>query len=188
MSGVFGICNNLGGTVNLVLIDRVGRRILFLSGLIILSICLAIFAACSAEYGQTGNSSWGKAGIGMVMVFIFFFGSTFAASPYAYAAEVLPTKIRANGMSMALFASNAVTVIFSQTAPIALSNITWKFNLVFIGCNLFFLPIVFFFFPETKGLTLEEVNRAFGDKVEMEMSDITDVEAEKQAVTFKHEE
>ena len=56
----------------------------------------------------------------------------------------------------------------------------------FIGCNLFFLPIVFFFFPEvgspifllgghtdkmqTKGLTLEEVNRAFGDKVEMEMS------------------
>jgi hypothetical protein len=150
------------------------------------------------------ESGWGKAGIGMVMVFIFFFGSTFAASPYAYAAEVLPTKIRANGMSMALFASNAVTVIFSQTAPIALGNITWKFNLVFIGCNLFFLPIVFFFFPEvrspifllgghtdkmqTKGLTLEEVNRAFGDKVEMEMSDITDVEAEKQAVTFKHEE
>jgi hypothetical protein len=41
---------------------------------------------------------------------------------------------------------------------------------------------------QTKGLTLEEVNRAFGDKVEMEMSDITDVQAEKQAVTFKNEE
>jgi hypothetical protein len=82
------------------------------------------------------------------MVFIFFFGSTFAASPYAYSAEVLPTKIRATGMSIALFSSNAVTVIFSQTAPIALQNIAWKFNLVFIGCNLFFLPIVLFFFPE----------------------------------------
>ncbi|KIM93335.1 hypothetical protein OIDMADRAFT_35829 [Oidiodendron maius Zn] len=185
MAGIFGLCNNAGGVVNLLLIDRAGRKFLFLSGLSILSICLAVFAAFSAKYEQTNDPGWGKAGIGIIMVFIFFFGSTFAASPYAYAAEVLPTKIRATGMSIALFSSNAVTVIFSQTAPIALQNITWKFNLVFIGCNLFFLPIVFFFFPETKGLTLEEVNRAFGDKVEMEMFEITDDEA-KNAIAFEH--
>lgn len=57
MAGVFGICNTCGGTTNLILIDRVGRRKLFLVGLIALSVWLGVFAACSAEYGKTGLKS-----------------------------------------------------------------------------------------------------------------------------------
>jgi len=87
-----------------------------------------------------------------VMVYIYSFGSTYAASPYAYAAEVLPTKIRAVGMSLALFTANALTLIFSQTAPMGLEKIGWKFNLVFIACNCFFFPIVYLFFPEVRHL------------------------------------
>lgn len=170
MAGVFQICLVIGGIVNLALIDRIGRRILFLSGLLILSICLGMFAGFSAKFGKTGQSSkfytevtgrlshntnlfvlgWGKAGVAMVMIFIFFFGSTFNASPYAYAAEVLPTKIRANGMAIALFCANALTVMFTQTAPIALEKITWRFSFIFVGCNLFFFPIIYFFFPEVR--------------------------------------
>lgn len=95
------------------------------------------------------------------MVFIYFFGSTFAASPYAYAAEVLPTKIRANGMAIGLFFANSVTLIFSQTAPIALDHIGWKFNIVFIACNMFFLPIVYFFFPEVCLLVQNKKTRSW---------------------------
>jgi MFS family permease len=63
MAGIFGLCNNAGGVVNLLLIDRAGRKILFLSGLTILSICLAIFAVFSAKYEQTndpGESCYGQ--------------------------------------------------------------------------------------------------------------------------------
>ncbi|EXJ82874.1 hypothetical protein A1O3_06690 [Capronia epimyces CBS 606.96] len=178
MTGVFGICNMTGGSVNLILIDRLGRRKLFLSGLFILSVCLGIFAAATAKFAQTSDPVWGRTGIAFIMVYIFFFGCTFAASPYAYAAEVLPTKIRANGMAVALFVANAITLTFSQTAPIALDKIGWKFDLVFIACNVFFFPIIFFFFPETKGLTLEEINHAFGEKVEFELQDISDEQAD----------
>lgn len=166
----------------MLLIDRIGRRKLFLSGLVILSVWLGVFAACTERYNATGMKSWGKAGVGFVMVYIYFFGATFAASPYAYAAEILPTKNRANGVAIALFFGNSVTLIFSQCAPIALQKIGWKFNIVFIACNLFFLPIVWFFFPETKGLSLEEVNRAFGEKVEVEFGDISEAAVEKVAV------
>jgi len=188
MAGIFQICLIIGGLVNLTLIDYVGRKILFLSGLISLSVCLALFAAFSAKFGETASNGWGKAGVSMVMIFIFFFGATFNASPYAYAAEVLPTKIRAEGMVIALFCANAVTVMFTQTAPIALEAITWKFSFIFIACNLAFFPIIWVFFPETMGLTLEEVNRAFGDKVELEMSSMTDAEAEKIGVEVRHME
>lgn len=85
------------------------------------------------------------------MVYIYCFGATFAASPYAYATEVLPTKIRAQGMALALFAANAVMLTFSQTAPIALKKIGRKFKFVFIASNIFFFVVVFFFFPEVSG-------------------------------------
>jgi hypothetical protein len=82
------------------------------------------------------------------MIYIYTFGTTYAASPYAYSAEVLPTKNRANGLALGLLIGNAVTLTFSQVAPMALQSIGWKFNLVFICCNCFFFVIVFFFFPE----------------------------------------
>lgn len=86
------------------------------------------------------------------MIYIYTFGSTYAASPYAYAAEVLPTKNRAAGMALSLFLANGLTLTFSQVAPIALETITWKFNLVFIACNCFFFVICYFFFPEVQSL------------------------------------
>ncbi|OQU97041.1 hypothetical protein CLAIMM_03044 [Cladophialophora immunda] len=161
---VYQIILTVGCLVGLLLIDRIGRRLLLLGSFVILSICLGIFAGCTAKYQATGESSFGKGGVAIVMIFIFFFGSV-SGAPYAYAAEVLPTKNRAIGFAMGLFCSNAITIIFTQTAPMALEAITWKFNFVFICCNAFFFPIVCFFFPETKVLTLEEVNAAFGDKL-----------------------
>ncbi|EXJ84062.1 hypothetical protein A1O3_04729 [Capronia epimyces CBS 606.96] len=171
MAGVFQIILTVGCLLGLLLVDRVGRRWLFLSSFVVLSVCVAIFAACTAKYEDTGLTSFGKGGVAMIMIFIFFFGCI-SGTPYAYAAEILPTKIRAPGFAMGLFCSNAITIIFTQTAPMALDKISWKFNFVFIGCNAVFFPIVFFFFPETKGLTLEEVDRAFGVKVQIQLADI----------------
>ncbi|OAL27052.1 hypothetical protein AYO20_09860 [Fonsecaea nubica] len=165
MAGVFQIILTVGCLLGLFLVDRVGRRRLFLGSFIVLSICL----------------SYGKGGVAMVMIFIFFFGSI-SGTPYAYAAEVLATKNRATGFAMGLFSSNAITIVFTQTAPIALEAISWKFNFVFIGCNLVFFPIVFFYFPETKGLTLEEVNSVFGEKVQVQLSSISHEAAEKQVI------
>src|SRR5271154_2469858 len=88
----------------------------------------------------------------MVMVFILTFGCTYQATPYAYASEVLPTRTRARGLALGLFCAFGVTIMFIQCAPIAVAAITWKFSLIFIGCNLFFLPWVIFFFPEVSTL------------------------------------
>ncbi|KAK7905453.1 hypothetical protein LTR67_000175 [Exophiala xenobiotica] len=117
----------------------------------------------------------------MVMIFIFFFGSV-SGTPYAYAAEVLPTKNRAVGFAMGLFCSNAITIIFTQTAPMALEAIKWKFDFVFVACNIFFFPIVYFFVPETKALTLEEVNPVFGEDVQVELFHIRDEATKKPLV------
>jgi len=50
----------------------------------------------------------------------------------------------------------AVTV-----TPIGLDNIGWKYYLVWAVLNASFIPIVYFLYPETKGLSLEEIDHVF---------------------------
>ncbi|KAL1897853.1 hypothetical protein Sste5346_003705 [Sporothrix stenoceras] len=112
MAGIFGIINTLGGCTNLILIDRVGRRKLFLTGLILLSVWLGVFSAASSEYATTGNPRWGKAGVAFVMIFIYTFGSTYAASPYAYAAET-------KGLTL-----EEVNLVFGESVEVSMDEIS----------------------------------------------------------------
>ncbi|EXJ63259.1 uncharacterized protein A1O5_11580 [Cladophialophora psammophila CBS 110553] len=68
-----------------------------------------VFGICNTAGGTTNLllfdrlwRPWGKAGIAFIILYIYSFGATFAASPYAYAAEALPNKVRALGMALAL--------------------------------------------------------------------------------------
>lgn len=49
-----------------------------------------------------------------------------------------------------------------QITPIAIENIGWKTYIIFAVLNATWVPIIYLFFPETKGLELEEVDRLFG--------------------------
>lgn len=57
MAGIFQVILVVGGLLNLVLVDRLGRKPLFLGGFVILSIILGAFAACTARFATTGMAS-----------------------------------------------------------------------------------------------------------------------------------
>jgi len=48
-----------------------------------------------------------------------------------------------------------------QITPIALNNIGYRTYIIFAVLNACWVPIIYFFFPETKGLELEDVDRLF---------------------------
>lgn len=48
-----------------------------------------------------------------------------------------------------------------QVTPIAISNIGWRTYIIFAVLNATWVPIIYLFFPETKGLELEDVDRLF---------------------------
>ncbi len=60
-----------------------------------------------------------------------------------------------------------------QITPIAIQNIGWKTYIIFAVLNATWVPIIYLFFPETKGLELEDVDRLFGGE------DLHDWEGEK---------
>lgn len=67
-------------------------------------------------------------------------------------------------MAFSIVSYFASLIIYLQVAPIAFANIGWKFYLVFLLLLFCFTVPLFFYFPESKGVSLEEISRLFGDK------------------------
>ncbi|GAT27891.1 MFS sugar transporter [Aspergillus luchuensis] len=89
---------------------------------------------------------------------------------------IFPTEIRPIGMGFSLFGQFAATLILLQTAPMGFDNVGWKYYLVIICWSAFFIPVIYFFFPETARLTLEEIAQNFGEEVAVHLTDATDEE------------
>jgi MFS family permease len=145
-------------------------------------LCLSVVTGLVAHFGTPDNTNDGGAIAAIVFMFLFitFYGSCVDASSYIYCAELFPTHVRAQGVG---FSTSAVFLlntgkcycivqiarlkftVYNVAAGTAFRNIGWRFYLVFIIVPSCALPFIYFLFPETKGLTLEEVGRLFGDEV-----------------------
>lgn len=79
-------------------------------------------------------------------------------------------------MGFSLFGQFASTIILLQTAPIGIDQVGWKYYLVIIAWCIVFIPIVYFFFPETARLSLEEISARFGDDVAVHVNDVSEAQ------------
>ncbi|QRW15934.1 Sugar (and other) transporter [Rhizoctonia solani] len=135
------------------------------------SVHLGWQAAINAKFpGEASNNTAAqRAGVAFIILFgSLFFSTSFGPVSWVYQSEIFPMRVRAMGTSIATMSNWAVNVMISQVSPIGLSRIGWKFYLVFICTNIVNGKshglIVIFFFPETKGKTLEEMDAVFGDQ------------------------
>ncbi|KAI5240363.1 hypothetical protein E4T42_08413 [Aureobasidium subglaciale] len=53
-----------------------------------------------------------------------------------------------------------------MVTPTMITNIKWKTYLVFMACNFAIAPSIFFLFPETTRLSLEEIDHIFIKEIE----------------------
>lgn len=78
----------------------------------------------------------------------------------------MPMPIRGRGSAFATGIGNwLVGTVWSQVSPIGLGEITYRFYFIFVAFNICVtFPTIFFWFKETKGLTLEEIDLLFGER------------------------
>lgn len=53
----------------------------------------------------------------------------------------------------------------TQTAPLAIAAMTWKYFIIWLVLDCSYVVIVYYFYPETKNKTLEDLAGVFGDQV-----------------------
>lgn len=160
--------------------DVVGRRKMMLFVTMGMAICLAIAAGTAAGYVQTGSKASSSASIAFIYVFGSVFALAFTSMQPIYPGEVLSNDMRAKGMgvfqltsgcarcvSLSMFtftsyhANDVNSFVNTFAAPIALRDIRYWFYVFFVFWDLFEFAFIYFFFVETKGRTLEELDEIF---------------------------
>ncbi|CAI6095278.1 unnamed protein product [Clonostachys chloroleuca] len=146
--------------------ERVGRRILFLAGTASMTAALAVLAILG-YYGEGGDRVYGICSIAMVVVFQFASSLSWMLLSFSYPLEILKFSQRAKGMAIAQSIGYAFGFLNLYTIPIAIERIGWRYYAANAGWNAAILIIVYLWFKETKGRTLEEIDGVFEKDVDV---------------------
>lgn len=102
------------------------------------------------------------------MTFFFLYEAVFAIGwlpvPWVYGAEFMPLRHRTHAASLSAASDWIFNYLIVQITPIAIANIRWKTYIIFFVLNVVFGILVWLFYPETSGRTLESMDSIyFGD-------------------------
>ncbi|QRV75968.1 Sugar (and other) transporter [Ceratobasidium sp. AG-Ba] len=165
LSGVYGTLGPIANVFSLWKVDSWGRTRSLFWGAIALVIDLTVVMTLTRFFAGTTN----MVGQGFVIAFIFLYTiiyyTAFNSVTWIYGAEVLPVHIRSKGNALAAFSHFVFNIAVNQAAPTAFARVGYRFYALFIALNLCTAIIVWAYFPETKGLSLEEIAVLFGDEV-----------------------
>lgn len=107
------------------------------------------------------------------------YGSCLDANTFVYCSEIFPTHIRARGVAFSVTVLFLSTIAYLTPAPTAFGSIGWKYYIVFIVLTAVCTPCMWYLFPETNGLSLEEIGERFGDEVVVHLNEVTDEQLEQ---------
>ncbi|GAB1198743.1 general substrate transporter [Aspergillus pseudonomiae] len=157
ISACMQMWNLIFAVLGAFLIDRFGRRPLFLASAVVMFVSYVLVTALSGSFSATHHVATGAAVI--PFLFIFFAGYGLCLTPLltAYPCEIWPFRLRSRGLTVAWVASICAIFFNTFVNPIALDAIEWKYYIVFIVVLLIFGVTAYFFYPETKGYTLEQI-------------------------------
>lgn len=179
LAGVYGTVAFLSNAFTTkYLTDQWGRRKMILAGLCGI-ILIEIYAAVMQRKFQNTTNHVGKgfAILGIYLFVVCYYG-LLNSTTWLYGAEILPISLRSKVMGLAAASHFIVNVAITEAGPSAFANIRENYYYVFVACSAFFLAVAYFYFPETRHKTLEEVGAAFGDKV----VEVTDIDITREEV------
>ncbi|EQB54274.1 hypothetical protein CGLO_05912 [Colletotrichum gloeosporioides Cg-14] len=160
--------------LEMFIIDRFGRRNCLVAGCIVMAISMLINGALPLAYQDN------KAANIVCIIFIFIYATGFSLgfgpTVWVYNTEIFPTAVRARGLNFASVGSAVASMIVNEIWPIGLAKLHSKVYFIFMAVNIIWIPVLFAFFPETKGRELEDMDALFGS-VAKQVSDAEDESA-----------
>jgi MFS transporter, SP family, arabinose:H+ symporter len=152
---LIGVTNGIFTILGMVLIDKVGRKKLLIIGSVGMSICLGLVA--KTFYTQDFS------GFGLLMyllIYIMFFAFSTGAVIWVLIAEIFPNSVRGKGQSFGSFThwffAALITFLFPVVEKLSQFGVGHAF-MFFSGMMILQAIVVWKYFPETKGRTLEEL-------------------------------
>ncbi|KAL8920659.1 MAG: hypothetical protein Q9208_006141 [Pyrenodesmia sp. 3 TL-2023] len=165
MSGVLNVIQLVGVSTSIWTIDRFGRRPLLLWGSFFMTISHLIIAVFVGMY----NKNWpdhrgpGWASVAFLLFYMLSFGATWGPVPWAMPSEIFPSSLRAKGVALSTCSNWLNNFIIGLITPPLVQNTGFGAYTFFAVFCLLSLVWTFFFVPETRGRTLEQMDHVFKD-------------------------
>ncbi len=153
VAGLAAVCTSL------LLVDRLGRRPILLSGIAMMIVADVVLLAVFAQ-GHLGGSNSGGLILGFAGVLLFIIGYTmgFGSLGWVYASESFPTRLRSIGSSTMLTSNLVANAIVAAVFLTMLHSLGGAGTFaVFVVLALVAFGFVYRYAPETKGRQLEDI-------------------------------
>ncbi|KAL6310034.1 general substrate transporter [Sparassis latifolia] len=160
MTGINAIIYLLSTLPPWYLVDRVGRRFILLTGAVVMGIALGF----TGWWMYIDVPETPRAVVACVIIFNAAFGYSWGPIPWAFPPEILPLTVRAKGVSISTATNWAFNFLVGETTPWLQEQIAWRLYPMhgfFCACSF---VLVYFLYPETKGVPLEEMDAVFGEE------------------------
>ena len=193
LGGVAVICFTVGSLVPTFFADRMGRRLPSAVGAFGCGVCMMLISILlSFQDNPKLKKSSGAGAVAFFFVFQLVFGSTGNCIPWLMISELIPLHARAKGSSLATSSNWLWNFFVVEITPTIIEKLKWKAYLIFMCCNFSFVPMFYFFFPETKNLTLEAIDDLFSENRTIFMglvdykSYMVDSKRDYESVSYTH--
>ncbi|CAG7945524.1 unnamed protein product [Penicillium salamii] len=170
----------LASFVSFFTIDRFGRRKLFLFCGVGVTLCMTCMAITSSFSSRNHGASVADAFF--LFLFNFFFPIGLLGPSFLYCTEVAPIRLRVAMTSISTanhwlwYASLSPSLLLEvlnfirnfvvqMITPVALANIGYQYYIVYALIGLTFVGSVYFFYPETMGQSLEQLDDLFQNDI-----------------------
>ncbi|KAL5338329.1 general substrate transporter [Aspergillus crustosus] len=165
LSGVFNILQLVGVFICIATIDRVGRRPLAMFGGFGCAICYMIIAILSGLFSDDwlSHTDAGWACVAFAFLFILIFGVSYSPLGWTLPSEVYTTASRSKGVALATCINWLSNFVIGVATPPMLETQGYRTYIFFTVWCVLAGVWAFLLVPETKGKTLEELDREFGD-------------------------
>ncbi|KAI1793853.1 general substrate transporter [Ganoderma leucocontextum] len=160
MTGINSIIYILSTLPPWILVDRWGRRVILLSGAVIMAVALGL----TGWWMYIDVPETPKAVVFCVIIFNAAFGYSWGPIPWLYPPEIMPLAVRAKGVSLSTATNWAFNFLVGWMTPLLQEMIEWRLYPMhgfFCVCSF---VLVYFLYPETKGVPLEEMDAVFGEE------------------------
>jgi len=167
MTGINAIAYVLSTVPTWYLVDEWGRRAILMSGAAIMTVALLTIG----WWLYVDLAGTPQAVVICVIIYNAAFGYSWGPIPWLYPPEIMPLTIRAKGVSLSTATNWLFNFIVGESTPVLQDAISWRLypmHGMFCLCSL---VLVFFLYPETKGISLEDMDVVFGEEVVDETED-----------------
>lgn len=192
LAQILGGCINtmfiVGSILPSLALDRMGRRKTMMLGSFGLGVCMLMISALlsQAPVGDTTGRAhnFASASVAFFFLYMLIFGMSANCVPWVYVSEILPLAARTRGAAIGVSSNWLWNFTVVMITPVIISRLQWRAYLIFMVTNMLFVPLVYFYYPETSNVRLEDIDDIFtqgGDPVKVARQMAKKLKAEGKA-------